>query len=95
LVTLLGLELWFNAFVVSFNGDFYFCIGVDAPSLIKLVFIVFKFYFLGVVTFIVLSILLLETLTLFFYFNFETAVFVFLPLFLAVCIFLFYLLVAA
>ena len=95
MVTLIGLELWFNAFAVSFNVDFYFCNGVDAPSLIKLVFIVFKFYFLGVVTFIVLSFLLLETLTLFFYLNLETAVFVFLPLFLAACIFLFYLLVPA
>ena len=85
----------FKAYIVSFNLDFYFCIGVDAPSLIRLVFIVFKFYFLGVVTFIVLSILLLETLILFFYFNFDTVVFIFLPLFLADCIFLFYLLVPA
>ena len=72
--------------------DFYFCNGVEPPSLIKLVFIVFKFSFLGVVTFKVLSILLLEEFIIFFYFNLETAVFVFLTLFFPPCLYLFYLL---
>ena len=65
-MTFIGLELWLCNFVVSFNGDFYFCNGVEVISFTTLVFIVFKFYFLGVVIFIVLSILLFDDFELVF-----------------------------